>query len=157
MAIISFLLSQFQGDAIQEGRKRKERGSLSEEVKYMEPSPVKRKYGDRQSTSSDEETLVEILRDYVSEDDPNYEPDGHESEGTSEESGREENREEKVKECLALTQELEKVLQGLGGFRIYYLRYMIHINQEILQKVKYEQDSLKCRPITHRSTLCRNN
>ena len=102
------LLSQFQGSS-KAGRKRKERGSLSEELKYMEPSPVKRKYGDRLSTSSEEGTLVEILRDYVSEDDPDYIPNEHESEETSEESGNEEDRGEEVKECLDLTQELEKV------------------------------------------------
>jgi hypothetical protein len=108
MYILFFL--QFQrGSKV--GRKRKERGSLSEELKYMEPSPVKRKYGDRLSTSSEEGTLVEILRDYVSEDDPDYVPDEHESEETSEESGNEDDRGEKVKECLDLTQELEKVIK----------------------------------------------
>ena len=105
-----FLLSKFQGASNEAGRKRKDRGSLSEEVKYMEPSPVKRKYGDRLSSSSEEEeTLVEVLRNYVSEDDPDYVPEEHESEETSEESGNEEDRSENVKECLDLTQELEKV------------------------------------------------
>lgn len=66
------------------GRKRKERGSVSEEVKLLEPQPVKRKYGERLSTSSEEETLEEILRDYRSEDDPDYVPD--ENEETSDES-----------------------------------------------------------------------
>ena len=102
------ILGLFQGSS-KAGRKRKERGSLSEELKYMEPSPVKRKYGDRLSTSSEEGTLVEILRDYVSEDDPDYVPNEHESEGTSEESGNEKDRGEEVKECLDLTQELEEM------------------------------------------------
>ena len=107
---IFFFFLQFQrGSKV--GRKRKERGSLSEELKYMEPSPVKRKYGDRLSTSSEEGTLVEILRDYVSEDDPDYVPDEHESEETTEESGNEDDRGAKVKECLDLTQELEKVIK----------------------------------------------
>lgn len=77
----------------------------------MEPSPVKRKYGDRQSTSSEEnETLVEILKDYVSEDDPDYVPEEHESEETSEESENEEDKKEEVKECLDLTHELDEVI-----------------------------------------------
>lgn len=105
---------QFQSGSNIVGRKRKERGSLSEEVKLMEPSPVKRKYGDRLSTSSEEETLEEILRDYRSEDDPDYVPNEHESEGTSDESeetskesGNEQDRNESIHECLELTQGLE--------------------------------------------------
>ncbi|XP_028411793.1 uncharacterized protein LOC114534531 [Dendronephthya gigantea] len=128
---LTTILGLFQGSAIQAGRKRKERGSLSEEVKYMEPSPVKRKYGDRQSTSSEEGTLVEITRDYVSEDDSNYVPEEHESEESSEESGDEENREEKVKECLALTEELEEMGIPLSATSKKQVEKMKHEVQEI--------------------------
>ncbi len=70
---------------------------------------MKRKYGDRLSTSSEEGTLVEILHDYISEDDPDYVPEEHETDETSEGSENDENKGEKVKECLDLTQELERV------------------------------------------------
>ena len=111
---ILFFPSQFQSGSNVVGRKRKERGSLSEEVKLMEPSPVKRKYGDRLSTSSEEETLEEVLRDYKSEEDPDYVPDEHEMEEssdeleeTSKESGNEQDRNESIHECLELSQGLQ--------------------------------------------------
>lgn len=94
---------------------------MSGESTCMEPSNVKRKYGDRQSTSSDEGTLIQIYStNYVGRKDPDYVPEEHETEESSEDSGNEEEKEEQRKEALHLTDQMVKVR---GNFFCLYLLF----------------------------------
>ena len=114
-------LFQFQFTP-ESSRKRKERGSISEELQKLEPSPVKRKYGDRKS-SSDEGSLVEMLlvneTSYISEEDSDYVPRDNDVVGETDEELTQSDEEEIAKEA----EDLKLDLKHVGFFLFFFTSF----------------------------------